>query len=321
MSSVDEVEEIASLWVARADRGLTSEEAETMNQWLGQSTVHLVAYLRLEAAWELANPLAAFRNAAPPQRISSWTEATYIKLIAAVLVLTVVGSALALYEHGLRTVPAVSVSQQYATGTNQQKTVKLSDGTRIELNTNTNIQAEVTAGGRTVKLERGEVYFEIAHDAKRPFVVLAGNRRITDLGTKFAVLRDGDYVKVVVKEGRVRIDMLGQPSVEPVFASGDGVTILKGEETLSTTKGAREINNDLSWRYGMLVFDRDTLADVAAQFNRYNNKQIVVKGAARQIRIGGRFRSDNVESFKLLLENAFNLKVNESDSQIVISKN
>ncbi len=57
-------------------------------------------------------------------------------------------------------------------------------------------------------LDAGEAYFEVVHDAQRPFVVYAGNRRITDLGTKFSVFRNGDDVRVVVREGRVQVEML-----------------------------------------------------------------------------------------------------------------
>ncbi len=69
----------------------------------------------------------------------------------------------------------------------------------------------MTSTVRTVTLDGGEAYFEVVHDARHPFVVLAGNRRITDLGTKFSVSREGDHVQVVVKEGRVRVTLSHQP--------------------------------------------------------------------------------------------------------------
>jgi transmembrane sensor len=70
----------------------------------------------------------------------------------------------------------------------------------------------------------------------------------------------------------------------------------------------------------MLEFHQETLADAAAQFNRYNQRQIVVEGAARDIRIGGSFRADNVDVFVLLVRNALGLKVERGDEKIVISE-
>ena len=62
-------------------------------------------------------------------------------------------------------------------------------------------------------------------------------------------------------------------------------------------------------RSGMLVFSQQTLGEAADQFNRYNNKKIVVDGAARRIRIGGSFKADNVDVFVLLLHRGFGLSV------------
>ena len=56
-----------------------------------------------------------------------------------------------------------------------------------------------------IELASGEAYFDVVHDASRPFTVYAGNRRITDIGTKFSVFRNGDDVRVTVREGRVRV--------------------------------------------------------------------------------------------------------------------
>jgi transmembrane sensor len=69
----------------------------------------------------------------------------------------------------------------------------------------------------------------------------------------------------------------------------------------------------------VLFFNQETLADVAEDINRYNTRKIEVVGAARDIRIGGSFRSDNIEGFKQLLRDGFGLKIVESDDKIVIS--
>jgi len=169
-------------------------------------------------------------------------------------------------------------------------------------------------------LETGEAYFDVVHDAERPFTVNAGNRRITDLGTKFSVFRKDDDVRVVVKEGRVQVEQIGQSLASPLVAQAGREVIAKGSETLLTSKPDHEISNDLSWRQGMLVFNQQTLAEVAEQFNRYNHRHIEVAGSARNIRIGGSFKADNVDVFVTLLHRGFGLSVNQQGDRILVSR-
>jgi len=311
--SVDETEMQAAQWLAREDRGLTAEESDALELWLGASSLNKVAYLRLKASWERADRLAALKR--PRLRVSERAPMAVPALVAAGLVLMLAGGAWHFWP-ALRTTVD---TRSYATAIGQKQEVRLSDGTRLELNTNTRVRASVTATGRIVTLDEGEAYFDVVHDAARPFVVYAGNRRITDLGTKFSVYRSGDDVRVTVREGRVKVEILGQAS-QPVVTDGGHEVVTKGGETLVLTKPDADIADDLSWRGGMLVFKEQTLAEAADQFNRYNTRQILVEGNARRIRIGGSFKADNVDVFVLLLHRGFGLSVNDQGDRIVVSR-
>jgi len=311
--SADETEMQAAQWLAREDRGLTAEESDALDLWLGASSLNKVAYLRLKAGWQRADRLAALKR--PALRVSERAPVVLPALVAAGLVLTLAGGAWYFWP-ALRT--AVD-AKSYATAVGQKQEVRLSDGTRLELNTNTRVRASVTATVRTVTLDEGEAYFDVVHDAARPFVVYAGNRRITDLGTKFSVFRYGDDVRVTVREGRVKVEILGQTS-QPVVTDGGHEVVTKGGETLVLTKPDADIADDLSWRSGMLVFKEQTLAEAADQFNRYNTRQILVEGNARKIRIGGSFKADNVDVFVLLLHRGFGLSVNDQGDRILVSR-
>jgi transmembrane sensor len=242
-------------------------------------------------------------------RLGRWV--TYA--IAASLVMLAGGGAWLAWQ---RSAPS---AQNFATAVGGMQAVRLADGTQVELNTNTRLHADVNGLARTVMLESGEAYFDVVHDAKRPFTVYAGNRRITDIGTKFSVFRDGDDVRVTVREGKVRVDVLREPGT-PVVAEAGHVVVTKGRETLVVTKPGEDITNELSWRQGLLVFNQQTLADAADQFNRYNERQILVEGPARKIRIGGSFKADNVDVFVLLLHRGFGLSVNEQGDRIIVSR-
>jgi transmembrane sensor len=311
--SADEIEMQAALWLAREDRGLTAEESNALDLWLGATSLNKVSYLRLKAGWQRADRLAALKS--PVLRASRTNPVAMPALLAACLLIMLAGSAWYFWP----ALKSAVDTRSYATTIGQKQEVRLSDGTRLELNTNTRVRASVTATGRTVTLDEGEAYFDVVHDAARPFVVYAGNRRITDLGTKFSVFRYGDDVRVTVREGRVKVEILGQAS-QPVVTDGGHEVVTKGGETLVLTKPDADIADDLSWRSGMLVFKEQTLAEAADQFNRYNARQILVEGNARKIRIGGSFKADNVDVFVLLLHRGFGLSVNEQGDRIVVSR-
>ena len=309
--SADETEMLAAAWLAREDRGLTAQEADALDLWL-ESSLHKVAYLRLKASWQRADRLAALKSPAHP--ITDRSPLLAWGALAAALLLLLGGGAWLFW-------PSPPQGQSYATLVGQMQQVRLADGTRLELNTNTRMHASVTATRRTVTLDAGEAYFDVVHDASRPFVVYAGNRRITDLGTKFSVFRNGDDVRVTVREGRVKVEVLGQlAGSAPVIADGGHEVVTKGSETLLLAKPDSAITNDLSWRSGMLIFNQQTLAEAAEQFNRYNERQILVEGNARKIRIGGSFKADNVDVFVLLLHRGFGLSVSDRGDRIVVSR-
>jgi transmembrane sensor len=209
----------------------------------------------------------------------------------------------------------------YSTQIGQTRSYQLADGTRMDLNTGSRVRVGFTDKDRAVTLEAGEAFFQVTHDARHPFVVNAGKRRITDIGTKFGVYLDGDSVRVLVSEGQVKVEtQSGTPGPAPVMAEAGNVVMLQGMEALVFAKPAGEIASDLSWRDGMLTFDQQPLTEVAKAFNRYNTRHIQVEGKARRIRIGGSFKADNIDAFVILLQQGFGLSVKNRGDKIVVSR-
>lgn len=319
MTSAQETERQAAEWLAREDRGLTSDEACALQSWLGASYFNKVAYLRLKSVWQRADRLTALRwsRFAVPmggefpyagRDMRPWLAA------AAAIVIAILSGLVFLLNRS----PA---PHYYATSVGQEQVVKLADGSRIELNTSTRIHTEITSTRRVVVLDSGEAYFEVVHDASRPFVVLAGKHRVTDLGTKFSVLRIGSDVRVIVREGRVRVDDVSSPNVgTPMVVSQGNVMVDHNRENLVISRDTQDITNALSWRRGSLIFNKEALSDVATEFNRYNTKHIVIEGDAGAIRIGGSFRADNIDVFTQLLHRGFGLSVRDTGTQVYVSK-
>lgn len=321
------IEACAADWIAREDAGnWSAADAAALRLWLEADTAHRVAYLRLHAAWERADRLCVLR---PPSKSSSPAPVLLRKSrVAALTACAAVLGVAALIA--LRLVSGGS-AQILSTPVGGEESVVLSDGTRVTLNTDTRVRAEVTGTRRLVVLEKGEAFFAVRHDPAHPFVVLAGNRRITDLGTRFSVQLTGAVVKVVVEEGSIRIDTIGPPAPLPskvrlanaiehtAIVDRDAVALANDGSILVVHQDQAQVARDLTWRDGILSFDQTTLAQAAEEFNRYNVKRLVIDKTAASIPIDGAFRADNVTSFARLLRSGFGLEVEDAGGVIKIS--
>jgi transmembrane sensor len=169
-----------------------------------------------------------------------------------------------------------------------------------------------------VWLERGEAYFQVKHNSENPFVVYAGHHRVTDLGTKFLVRRDPGRLEVALIEGSVRFGAAAGNAQSALLKPGDVATATTG--TMFVAKESlKRLDNELSWRRGLLVFKHTTLAAAASEFNRYNRQQLIIADpAAASLTIDGTFPVNNVGDFAKLAEVVLGLKVEHHGGEIVI---
>src|SRR6185437_1052177 len=163
-----------------------------LDAWLAESATNKVAYMRVSAAWGKADRMVvlnrpAFRPAAAVPRKGLFS--TSFRVAAALIAVSAIGIGSAQYL-------SKPDGAAYSTAVGGHKTITLSDGTRIELNTNTSLRITLKDDRRNVFLDKGEAFFHVTHDASRPFVVTVGNHRVTDLGTEFVVRREPGEVKV-----------------------------------------------------------------------------------------------------------------------------
>lgn len=312
------VEMHAADFVERRDGAdWTDADEQHFALWLEESSAHRVAFLRLNASWQRTERLAALR--APEFRASGPTSEAkrfrFLPVAAAFGLVLMSGGFLAAYLSAPR-------YDTYATTIGGHETLKLHDGTRIELNTNTLVRIAQMPSKRLVKLERGEAYFDVRHDEKRPFIVTTDSGRIVDIGTKFSAAVEDGKLKLVLLEGRIRFetkDASGHPR-HVQLAPGQTLVGDAGSITLSR-KAPRELTSDLAWRSGMLVFHETSLADAAAQFNRYNETKIVIADprASREA-INGKLPTNDLEEFERMARNIFGLRAVKRGNELVLTR-
>jgi transmembrane sensor len=344
MESREQVEQLAAEWIARrGSAAWTTADASELEAWLTQSVSHRVAYYRLNAAWTEAGRVRALGGAKLPVadvldvrtergEITKRRGVMRFAIAAGVLVLMAAGLGVFLYQ--------TLASNRFTTVVGGLQSVPMADGSRVTLNTDSQLRIVLSDRARTVDLDRGEAFFEVAHDPKRPFVVQVGNRRITALGTQFSVRREGNLVRVVVTEGAVRLESVG-PALLPhedvaardsteSFGTADlprvkilsagSVARVSGDDVFIQTHPVAEVVQSLTWRRGLLTFRDTPLADAVAEFNRYNSRKIVIDDPAiAALEVGGVFRATNLDVFVRLLEQGFAVNATVEADRIILT--
>jgi transmembrane sensor len=217
--------------------------------------------------------------------------------------------------------------QTFTTAVGEQRTVQLTDGSSIELNTDSRVRVRFGDHQRDVELTYGQALFHVAKDPTRPFVVASDRSRIRAVGTEFDVYLRNSSTTVTVLEGRVAVlsderrDDSGARLATPVSA-GEQITIdapIVGAE-LSSPKRT-DVTNATAWIQHRLRFESTPLPQVAAEFNRYNTRHLIVNDQRlRDFHVSGSFASTDPASLVRFLEAQRGLVVRETHDGIYISQ-
>jgi transmembrane sensor len=310
------VRQEAAAWLERRQRTeWNAEDQATLDHWLTAAPTNMISYLRVEAAWSRANRLGALRQpmrteSAKPRRSFTRLLSMAAAVIGGVAVIGGIAATYLLMPH----------EKSYATTVGGHEILALKDGSQIELNTSTIVRVSQNKTERKVWLDRGEAYFRIKHDAAHPFIVMVGGHSITDLGTTFLVRRNQNSVKVALIEGLAQFDGGNANSQHATLKPGD-VVVASANRMLLKRENTNDMAEGLGWRHGLLIFKYTTLADAAAEFNRYNDRKLVIADpAVGRLKIVGTFATNNVAAFADVAEDVLHLKVRTSEDRIVIAR-
>lgn len=261
--------ESASLWLARLDRGLSPAERTEMRQWL-KVPAHRRTLAGLARLWQnldsmsvLAElfPLSAGGLDQPPRRsMRDMALAAFTAVCMVLLGMTMLSGEA---PWNLYRGPQIVVETEgYGTAEGEVRTFPLRDGTSITLNSNSAVAVIYSAHAREVSLVRGEAFFDVAHDASRPFRVYAGQRALQAVGTAFNVrLMNPEQFVLTVTAGRVKLlpnansdrqlDSLTAAHIRLLDTTVDeeeGAVVQPDTETVNHLDPA-EVQARLAWRH------------------------------------------------------------------------
>jgi transmembrane sensor len=166
----------------------------------------------------------------------------------------------------LQPAPSAGAAQAYATGVGQMRTVRLADGSVVELNAKTKLAVSYEPHARRVTLADGEAAFDVAHDSDRPFLITAGDRTVRVVGTRFDIRRRDGQLAVTVDRGVVEVRPT-EPGAGQAFRLHAGQRLTHQEGAAGADLSLADASEALSWREGKLVFRDQPLRDVVAELN------------------------------------------------------
>lgn len=334
-----EIESQAQAWVIRLDGDeLSQEDRASFAEWLSRSPVHKRLFLESARFWFDLDKLhtLVFPDEQEEVRTPARTPRPLRRFAVAAMLLLMLSAGTAWYL--LPASPPAPLASEYATLVGEIRTIELTDGSTLSLNTDTRVVVLFDDHVRLIHLLRGEAVFEVASEPGRPFLVYAGRHAVRAVGTTFAMRTGGDDLDVKVLEGRIEVSSFEVPlavdtaSLRAVEAQAEvrlpldrgqrgifAASRLAAAEVLSLS--AAGLEQSLSWREGMLIFEGDPLDVVVSEIARYTPARIeIADPTIRSLRFGGQFQVGDIGAILATLEQDFRIKVERSNDRIILSR-
>lgn len=311
----DDHDDPAAFWFARMNSGVApsrADEAE-FRAWIEASPDNIKAYRQCQVAWRVLE-----LSAGAPEMLALRARALKVEDGAVTrrrALFGLTGGAIAAAGAGVWVMTASSPAKALiVTRAGQRLTAPLPDGSEVTLAPLTRLRLDYGADRRGIRLEGGQAYFNIQADDGRPFTVVAGDRAITALSSRFQVTMLDHGPEVVVEEGSLIVaDRRDRAKVFGALAAGQR----GGGRGDQMPVVVADVESATAWRLGRLVVRDQPLSEVVDAFNRYSSDRLVLgDDKAGKVRISGSFRYDGGREFALALATGFDLSAAQNSDGI-----
>lgn len=331
------VREAAIAWFLRMQQiDIEHPDRSKFDAWLMADASHQQAYQQVSDVWEgfdsveqLKSLDAAMQQKQFQQSISAkQTRARHIKQTLTGVLSVALITFVSLF--GYRTWQAQPVMQTVAIAEiGQIKAQTLEDGTKLNINADSEVEVTYYRDKRLIKLKRGEVIFEVARDENRPFIIDSGFGRVTVLGTRFAVNRLQKRIRVSVDHGRVQLETVLDAVNENgnthqsdslirtlILHDGEVAEIMQNQTPKRTTQSA---NDAFSFAKGAISFDKAGLAEIAETLSRYRKPAVTLQSSlVDDAEITAVIKVQDIEKFIANLPDMAAVQVQSTPQQTVI---
>lgn len=318
----------AAGWCARLGAPDCSErDRATFQDWLQRDRSHAAAYaaverllgkvdrivsedIRLHVLAERA--YAAGRTEATPRR-TGWRRMAVPIGLAASLIIALV-SVRSTPESSHIAVPEAT----YATVSGERRSITLEDGSLVHLDVSTRLNVRMSRTERKIELLAGRALFDVARDVNRPFTVEAANGRVTALGTRFQVHREGQQVIVTLAEGSVAVsDTSAAGRNEQRLRPGEQIRY--GSDPASWKRSTVDPQIVTSWSRGRHVFRNTPITEALEEVNRYATRKVRLGDPnLAELTVSGNFIVGNSELIVAALAAVLPLRVDEGGGNEIV---
>lgn len=303
----------AAVWLARLNGPERSEiTGGAFQRWLKVGPEHARAFERATDLWEILPSAVSVGEALETERDheiprSRRRFAPVFAMAAALLLM--IGTSLWWSPQSI----------VYSTEIGEQQVTLLDDGSQVALNTDSEMTLLYDDDTRRVRLEHGEAMFDVAHDAGRPFIVIAGDEEIRAIGTKFSVRYEGTRVSVTLLEGRVRVSrpkIMDAPVAE--LEPGERMIVARAEPAAIDRPDVQAVT---AWRRGEAMFDGTPLSEAAAELNRYGDAKIIVSDLdIAALQVSGIFATNDSVEFASAIAELHGLRVTRRGDTVELTR-
>ena len=213
----------------------------------------------------------------------------------------------------------------YQTARAEKTTINLADGSIARMNVLSKMDIDFSDNERHVNLSEGEVFFDVAPDSNRPFIVSVDDSEVYALGTEFNVSIDSERtMAVTLVEGRIRVstNLTNEQAVTSKILSEPGEQAKIFQSPVLARRGMqqdlaslievsnRELTTELAWRDEKLIFEGETLAEAIERINRHTTHtiQILDPAIGEELKVYGVFNSGDWEGFISGIELSYPLR-------------
>jgi transmembrane sensor len=345
------IQELACFWVSRMDRGLTTSEKKQLVTWCNHNTLHYTSLLEMASYWDDLSVLNELNHLFPLPHVKvlhKRNKFSAIAVAASISIVSIVSINTLVNESFLPYLPSfnekkLTQNQTLKTQVGEQSTFTLKDGSQIQLNTNSLINVKYSPNHRLLTLVKGEARFDVAKDKKRPFTVMVGKKSFTALGTIFNLQKKKNQVmELVVTEGKVLITKAStsisdiketltkaHTSITPdvlqatLVVSGEKVTIADNVSEDKTTPvkkvSLNQINRDLAWQQGMLIFEGEPLSSALDEISRYTTSRFeIVDSKLAKLTVAGYFKAGDIEGLLASLQSNLGITYSKKPNGIIL---
>lgn len=322
MNKKQKIQNAASYWSACEKEGMHLSEQKLLKEWLNEDSEHQEAYLRQKKIEQLFSTLpSSYLDELEQEALHATKKTKIIERVkrisvAALFLLMFFSSGLQFYNYYSPT-----YTNTLTTQIEPIKEFSLPDGSKLAIDVKTSLKVKYFDDKRYVKLDEGQVLFDVAKNKEQPFIIESGNTHIQVVGTSFEVRKLNGKTTVKVVEGKVKISKLigvnNKEQALTLLTRGEQITLDTFGSVLELTKTS--LQYIASWKEDTIHFHNTTIKEAVEELSRYTNNVITIKNKKiESLLVTGKFSTTQIDKFFNALGSIYSISIEKNGQNITL---